>query len=506
MLVAGAKAATQTPPIRSGRRVIFTTLDDGTGLVDLAFFDDSHDACAHTVFHSWLLLVRGVVQRRGPRSVSVVGAAAWNLAELAEVRREEGLEGVEAARRRARHRSGGRRRGAARDGQGAARGRLRRFGRAAHRRVGRPGPYGGHRSADDPHAHGVRDAPLGRSAPRGQGPSVARKLWHQSPGSAGAILCVRFQLPPVYEAALPGLLGLLEEFTPVVEALPPDGALADLGGAERYFGRDAVELASVIRVRALAHFGVDCVIGAGPGPMLARIALRAARPGLTCAVPEDAVAEFLADRPVAVLPGVGTATARALCEFGLDTLGRVAAAPLSTLQRLVGAEEAGRELHEKANGIDRGRVVPNAVSRSLATDRPFERDELDPERHRRALLSAAEEIGARLRAVDKVCRTLTLTVRYADRSATTRSRTLAEPTAHSAALAKAVYGMYDALGLQRARVRAIALRAEGLTHEQASHQLTFDPADERIRRIEEVADRARAKFGPRAVMPGRLAA
>ncbi|MGY1581533.1 DNA polymerase Y family protein [Streptomyces sp. MN13] len=332
------------------------------------------------------------------------------------------------------------------------------------------------------------------------------------------ILCVRFQLPPMYEAALPGLLGLLEEFTPVVEALPPDGALADLRGAERYFGRDAVELASVIRVRALAHHGIDCVIGAGPGPMLARIALRDARPGVTRAVPADAVAEFLAGKPVAVLPGVGAATARTLCEYGLDTLGRVAAAPLSTLQRLVGAK-AGRDLHEKANGIDRGRVVPNAVSRSLATERPFDRDELDPERHRRALLSATEEIGARLRAVEKVCRTLTLTVRYADLphsrtgssggtpNATTRSRTLTEPTAHSAALAKTVYGMYDALGLQRARVRAIALRAEGLTPaEQASHQLSFDPVDERVRRIEEVADRARAKFGPRAVMPGRLAA
>lgn len=93
------------------------------------------------------------------------------------------------------------------------------------------------------------------------------------------ILCVRFQLPPMYEAALPGLLGLLEEFTPVVEALPPDTALADLRGAERYFGRTAVELASVIRVRALALHGVDCAIGAGPGPLLARMALREARPG-----------------------------------------------------------------------------------------------------------------------------------------------------------------------------------------------------------------------------------
>ncbi|MER8008640.1 hypothetical protein [Streptomyces sp. NPDC094149] len=320
------------------------------------------------------------------------------------------------------------------------------------------------------------------------------------------VLCVRFQLPPAREAALPGLLGLLEEFTPVVEALPPDGALADLRGAERYFGRSAVELASVIRVRALALHGVDCVIGAGPGPMLARVALRDARPGVTCAVPEDAVAEFLANRPVAALPGVGTATSRTMCEYGLDTLGRVAAAPLSTLQRLIGAR-AGRELHEKANGVDRGRVVPNGVSRSLATERPFPLDELDPDRHRRALLSAAEELGARLRALDKVCGTLTLTVRYADRTATTRTRTLREPTAHSAALTRATYALYEALGLQRARVRALVLRAESLAPaEQASHQLTFDPVDEKVRRVEEAADRVRAKFGPGAVIPGALAA
>ncbi|MEH0543414.1 hypothetical protein QA802_10085 [Streptomyces sp. B21-105] len=320
------------------------------------------------------------------------------------------------------------------------------------------------------------------------------------------VLCVRFQLTSTHEFALPALLGLLEEFTPVVEALPPDGALADLRGAERYFGRTAIELASVIRVRALALHGVDCVIGAGPGPLSARTALRAARPGMTCAVPEGGVREFLADKPVTTLPGVGRATARTLCEYGLDTLGRVAAAPLSTLQRLVGAR-AGRELHEKANGVDRGRVVPGAVARSLAAEHPFDRDELDPDRHRRALLSAAEELGVRLRAVEKVCGALTLTVRYADRSSSTRSCTLEERTAHSADLTRAAYGLYEALGLQRARVRVIALRAEGLgPAERASHQLTFDPVDEKARRIEEVADRLRARFGPGAVKPGTLAA
>ncbi|MFD5896057.1 DNA polymerase III subunit alpha [Streptomyces sp. NPDC060366] len=151
VLVAGAKVATQTPPIRSGKRVIFTTLDDGTGLVDLAFFDDSHEACAHTVFHSWLLLVRGVVQRRGARSLSVVGAAAWNLAELVELREKGGLEAVAAALDTP----------APGAGAGADNGR----------RIEMPTGYAMNPWAD--------------LQPPGEGLPTGRKLWHSSPGSAG---------------------------------------------------------------------------------------------------------------------------------------------------------------------------------------------------------------------------------------------------------------------------------------------------------------------------------
>ncbi|MEU6810737.1 DNA polymerase III subunit alpha [Streptomyces sp. NPDC046831] len=183
VLVAGAKAATQTPPIRSGRRVIFTTLDDGTGLVDLAFFDDSHDACAHTVFHSWLLLVRGVVQRRGPRSFSVVGAAAWNLAELTELRARGGLD--EVAARLAR--PGGPPEGAQDAPDGGAR-RARLAGSE-----GRPEPAGS--AAQDPMEAarnrsirmptGYEMHPWADLRPAGEGPPNGRKLWHRSPGSAG---------------------------------------------------------------------------------------------------------------------------------------------------------------------------------------------------------------------------------------------------------------------------------------------------------------------------------
>ncbi|WP_328724812.1 DNA polymerase III subunit alpha [Streptomyces sp. NBC_00259] len=151
VLVAGAKAATQTPPIRSGRRVVFTTLDDGTGLVDLAFFDDSHEACAHTVFHSWLLLVRGVVQRRGPRSLSVVGSAAWNLADLIEIRRTGGLDAV-----------------------------AERLTTTDPDEPTAPAAGRSIRMSTGYELNAWADL-----RPAGEGAAPARKLWHQSPGSAG---------------------------------------------------------------------------------------------------------------------------------------------------------------------------------------------------------------------------------------------------------------------------------------------------------------------------------
>ncbi|MFF1809380.1 DNA polymerase III subunit alpha [Streptomyces sp. NPDC058251] len=89
VLVAGVRASTQTPPIPSGKRIIFCTLEDGSGLVDIAFFEDSHEHVAHTVFHSGLLLVRGTVEARGPRR-TVVGEMVWDLDEVATARRDHG--------------------------------------------------------------------------------------------------------------------------------------------------------------------------------------------------------------------------------------------------------------------------------------------------------------------------------------------------------------------------------------------------------------------------------
>ena len=94
VVVAGMKVATQTPPVRSGRRVVFLTVDDGSGPADATFFEDAQDPYAGTVFHNWLLLVRGQVRRTGRRGVSIRATGAWDLHQIHRVWRQGGAAGV----------------------------------------------------------------------------------------------------------------------------------------------------------------------------------------------------------------------------------------------------------------------------------------------------------------------------------------------------------------------------------------------------------------------------
>ncbi len=308
-------------------------------------------------------------------------------------------------------------------------------------------------------------------------------------------------------AGFDALLSVLRDITPVVEALPPDAALADVTGGMRYFGRDAAGLGALVRVRTLARYGVDCTVGVAVNPLLARMAAHDGPPGAVRVVGDaGAAVDFLAGRPVAALHGVGPRTARTLCDYGLDTVDRLAKAPLPTVQRLLGAR-LGRQLHERAHGDDPTRVTPNAPARSAGAEHRFDRHELDSVRRRHALLSLAAGLGAQLREGGRVACGLTLTVRYADRSATTRTRVLPEPTAHTPALASAAYALHDALGLQRARVVAVALRAENLAAAKLTgRQLTFDRRSESLRRAEAVTDRIAAKWPGAVVGPASLAA
>jgi error-prone DNA polymerase len=82
VLVAGVRVATQTPPMRSGKRVVFISLDDGSGCSDATFFDEAQRRCSNLLFHNRLLLVSGKTRRTGVKGVSLLAENAWCLNTL----------------------------------------------------------------------------------------------------------------------------------------------------------------------------------------------------------------------------------------------------------------------------------------------------------------------------------------------------------------------------------------------------------------------------------------
>ncbi len=201
LLVAGVKVATQTPPIRSGRRVVFLTLDDATGPVDATFFEDSQGPYAATVFHSWLLVVRGELRRTGRRGVSLLATGCWELSALHDIWRAGGLEAVHAAM--ARVPDGFTESGVGEDAvTGAAESRSTRpvmtgpptgggtAGGMGRRRVlvhssgFAMSPYADVRPpGEDTRSGASRAGARGPDQPANARPS--KKLWHSSPGSSG---------------------------------------------------------------------------------------------------------------------------------------------------------------------------------------------------------------------------------------------------------------------------------------------------------------------------------
>jgi error-prone DNA polymerase len=91
VMVAGVKVASQTPAVRSGQRIIFLTLDDASGPVDVTVFERVQDRCARTVFHGFLLAVWGRLRRTGVGGVSIAAEEVWDLQLLDRARRDGSL-------------------------------------------------------------------------------------------------------------------------------------------------------------------------------------------------------------------------------------------------------------------------------------------------------------------------------------------------------------------------------------------------------------------------------
>jgi DNA polymerase-4 len=298
------------------------------------------------------------------------------------------------------------------------------------------------------------------------------------------------------------LMAIFESITELVEPLSVDEAFLDVGGAIRRLG-PPLEIGQLIRRRVAGELGITASVGIAASKFVAKIASTRCKPdGLLLIRPEQTV-PYLHSLPVNALWGVGGKTAEVLARMGIRTVADVAATPVSSLKKVLGA--TGEHVHRLSWGIDSRAVTPVRVEKSIGAEETFAADTADDALLHRELLRLSHRTAERLRASGLVARTVALKLRYADFSTVTRSRTVHTPLDSAQLIYAVAIQLLESLGSRPLTVRLVGVRAEQLeAAAQTSLQLSLDRRDDNWRAAEQALDKVAEKFGSKSVLPARL--
>jgi DNA polymerase IV len=311
----------------------------------------------------------------------------------------------------------------------------------------------------------------------------------------------------VYSEASKAVYRVFEDTTPSVEGLSIDEAFLDVRGMERLSGSPP-EIAARLRREVLEHVGLPITVGVARTKFLAKVASGVAKPDGLLVVPPDRELEFLHPLPVERLWGVGPVTSEKLRRLGITTVREVAELDEDLLVSILG-QASGRKLHALSHNRDPRRVQVGRRRRSMGSQRALGRRagrtpaELDA-----TLLAISDRLGQRLRAARRVCRTVTLRLRFDDFSRATRSYTFRESTAHT----QVILGVArDLLHAAMPMIRQRGVTLVGLTLSNLDDDSAIQLALPFGRRSSIALDRAldvvRDRFGTdavtRAVLLGR---
>jgi DNA polymerase-4 len=237
-------------------------------------------------------------------------------------------------------------------------------------------------------------------------------------------------VPPrmsAYSAASKAVFEVFRDTTPLVEGLSIDEAFLEVGGLARIAGTPA-EIAARLRVEVRRRVGLPITVGVARTKFLAKVASGVAKPDGLLVVRPGRELEFLHPLDVSRLWGVGKVTAAKLRSHGITRVGDVADLSESMLQSILG-RHLGRHLYGLAHNHDPRQVQTGRRRRSMGAQRALGRALLTPAEVDATVVALVDRVTHRMRAANRVGRTVVLRLRFADFSRASRSHTLPQPTA-----------------------------------------------------------------------------
>ncbi len=293
---------------------------------------------------------------------------------------------------------------------------------------------------------------------------------------------------------------LLGNFTPAVEVAALDDFYLDFTGTDRLYP----DFAATLRRMQQSIFdptGLSVSVGAATSKLVAAVASRLERPRGFRIVPPGTEEEFLAPLPVAKLHGIGHAHTATLAERGIETIGQLRQVPLAALEATFG-EAVGRQLWERARGLDPRAVLDPPEPKSISRETTIEGGTIDLEFLAGLIEYLAERIGSTLRARSRQACTLALRLRYTDSYSAHRSTRLAPPTNDEKSLLAAALELFRALFTRRVALRFLGVSVANLEPERRQNDL-FDREANRRWYLNRGVDAVRGRFGWNALFYGK---
>ncbi len=300
-----------------------------------------------------------------------------------------------------------------------------------------------------------------------------------------------------YHAISEKAFAVFSNYSPYVEGVSVDEAFLDITGTVHLHG-GAVRLGEALRADVLDACGVTCSVGIGPNRLLAKIGSEQNKPdGLTLMPFEpDAIAAFLAPKPVGILWGVGRKTVDALKPYGITTCRDLQRTSIDRLATILG-QAAAVSLHEHAFGRSSDRVArDDEDEKTVSREHTFDFDESDRSVVRARLLDLVEDVGRRFRRETRWARTARIKLRDSSFETKSRQAPFPTPARDNTAFRAVAIDLFDRIWPDDGRHRTVRLIGFGVANFQPSPDsdgpsLFVDPREaerERRERLSQALD------------------
>ena len=339
------------------------------------------------------------------------------------------------------------------------------------------------------------------------GVQTAETIWQAKQKAPGLIL-----LPPhhsLYKEYSRKVNAIYGQYTDLVEPFGIDESWLDITGSMHLFGGDPKAIADGIRARIREELGLTLSVGVSFNKIFAKLGSDYKKPDATTVIPPEGWQNIVWPLPVGDLLFVGHSAQKILSQYGIQTIGQLAACKRETLETLMG--KMGGQLYDYANGLDRSPVRPQHQQeqvKSVGNGTTFPQNLTRWEEVRTGLSVLSDSVAMRLRRYGLYCNGVSVTIRYADFKQFSRQKRLSSPTHLMHDIYHAALELTESAWHAPDPIRSLTVTALSLTDADTSYEQldllgsSAQIKNEKREKLESAMDAIRGKYGNHAIFLG----